>query len=392
MKRNFITVFALLAWMKAYPQNQPADSSGYEKRKLKIEEVNWVSGYYTQDGNNSAVTGGVGTEELTDFSNTVDLKLIKYGKDGVKNNLTIEVGLDNYTSASSDMIDLSANSSASSADNRFYPSLSYLRENDVKGQAVGGGLSFSSEYDYFSAGANIHFAKKSKNRNGEFTAKFQSFFDQVTMIKPIELRGGPGRRREPRNTYALSLSYSQIINPELQVVVLGDVITQKGYLGLPFHRVYFNNTSVRMENLPDTRLKIPLAVMASYFPGGRVIIKAYYRYYMDDWKISSHTFNLEIPIKVTPTFSLSPFGRMYVQQATEHFAGYGEYTIDETYYTSNYDLSAFNSNFVGLGLKYIPLRGIFGIKHFNAVEFRYGHYTKSTDMISDVISMHLKFK
>ena len=37
---------------------QSSTDSGYESRKLKLEEVNLVSSYYHQEGNNSAVTGG----------------------------------------------------------------------------------------------------------------------------------------------------------------------------------------------------------------------------------------------------------------------------------------------------------------------------------------------
>src|SRR4051812_36494459 len=46
----------LAAW------SQTTDSSLYKMRKLHLDEVNFVSGYYHQDGNNSAVTGGIGTE------------------------------------------------------------------------------------------------------------------------------------------------------------------------------------------------------------------------------------------------------------------------------------------------------------------------------------------
>ncbi len=51
--------------------------SNYAARQLKVEEINFVSSYYTQDGNNSAVTGGIGTEKLTDIANSFELKLIK---------------------------------------------------------------------------------------------------------------------------------------------------------------------------------------------------------------------------------------------------------------------------------------------------------------------------
>src|SRR4051812_30606727 len=94
-------------------------SSAYKSRKLKIDEVNFVSGYYTQDGNNSAVTGGIGTEQLTDFANTIELKLIKTDRKDRTHHWSLEMGIDNYTSASSDKIDPNTLSSASHSDTRF---------------------------------------------------------------------------------------------------------------------------------------------------------------------------------------------------------------------------------------------------------------------------------
>ena len=76
MKRIFITGFALLALFQTRAQNVPTDSTAYKSRKLKLEEVNLVSSYYKQDGNNSAVTGGIGSEHLTDIANTIDVKLM----------------------------------------------------------------------------------------------------------------------------------------------------------------------------------------------------------------------------------------------------------------------------------------------------------------------------
>ena len=57
----------LLLTLAGFSQTIP-DSSNYQPRKIKLEEVNFVSGYYKQDGNNSAVTGGIGSEKLTDFA------------------------------------------------------------------------------------------------------------------------------------------------------------------------------------------------------------------------------------------------------------------------------------------------------------------------------------
>ncbi|MEN2416201.1 DUF3570 domain-containing protein [Flavobacterium mesophilum] len=393
MKRIILTGAALMALLQSRAQDIPADSTGYKSRKLKVEEVNLVSSYYSQDGSHSAVTGGIGTQKLTDIANTIDVKLVKYGQTGIRHTFDIEAGIDHYTSASSDLIDMSANSSASSSDNRFYPSLTYLRENEQKGRILGIGLSSSTEFDYQSFGGNISFSQKTKDRNGEFTARFQTFIDQLKLIAPIELRApGEGYGSAARNTFAGTLSYSQVINQRLQVMLVGDLISQNGYLSLPFHRVYFADGTVHQEKMPDTRFKIPLGIRASYFMGDNIIIRAYYRYYADSWNLKAHTADLEIPVKLTQAFSLSPFYRYYSQSAAKYFKPYGQHTQADEYYTSNYDLSKFSSNFLGMGLKLTPPGGIFGLEHWNTLEIRYGHYTRSNDLASDIISINIKYR
>lgn len=393
MKKIVITGWALMSLLQLSAQNSPKDSTTYKSTKLKIEEINLVSSLYQQEGNNSSVTGGIGTEKLTDISNTLDVKLFKYDKTGIKHNWDIEVGIDHYSSASSDKIDLQANSSASSADNRFYPSVTYSRENEEKAQTISFGLSSSMEYDYQSFGGTVGFSKLTKSKNGEFIAKFQTYLDQVKMILPIELRGpGAPSGSEARNTFAGSLGYSQILNKNFQLLFLVDVVQQSGYLSLPFHRVYFTDGTVHQENLPDSRLKLPVSVRGSYFLGDNIILRGYYRYYTDDWKLTAHTLDLEVPVKISPFISVSPFYRYYSQQGTKYFKGYEEHTAASEFFTSNYDLSTFDSQFFGAGIKFTPLKGVFGIQHLNTLEVRYGHYNRSTALSSNIISINLKYK
>lgn len=389
MKKIIISILALCAIFNGKAQE---NTGGEPSKKLTLDEANLVSSYYKQDGNNSAVTGGAGSEKLTDVSNTIDVKLVKYDKKNRKNIVDFSVGIDHYTSASSDMIDLKANSSASYSDNRIYPALNWSRENETKGNTLMAGVSFSTEYDYQSYGANIGFSQKTANKMGEFTAKFQAYLDQVKLIAPIELRNADTEGMSGRNTFALSLSYSQIINQNFQVELLADCIQQAGYLSLPFHRVYFIDQSVHQENLPDKRFKIPLGVRASYFLGDRLIVKAYYRYYTDDWGLKSNTLSLETPVKISPFVSVSPFYRYYSQTAAKYFAHYQEHTAFDDFYTSNYDLSKFDSHFYGAGIRFSPKNGLFGIERFNMLEIRYGHYTKSIGMQSDIVSLNLRFK
>src|SRR3954452_18692297 len=187
-----ITLAALgmyVSILSAFSQSKTAeDSSLYKSRKLNLDEVNFVSGYYHQDGNNSAVTGGIGSEKLTDFANTIDLKLSKYDAKLRKRILGVEVGVDHYTSASSDKIDPRTVSSASMSDTRFYPSVSYNIQNEKKGTDFGLNASYSKEFDYTSYGAGVNFTKSSKDKNREFTAKLQAYFDTWKVIYPYELK------------------------------------------------------------------------------------------------------------------------------------------------------------------------------------------------------------
>src|SRR6185503_5173464 len=165
MKKLFLSVIGMYFTMvAALSQGGTGTDSTYKPRKLTFEEANLVSSYYRQDGNNAAVTGGTGSEKLTDLSNSIDLKFSKYDRLNRKHSFNLELGIDHYTSASSDKIDPATISSASHADTRIYPSAGWSMENESKGSTIGAGISFSSEFDYTSFGGNINFTKKNKKQ------------------------------------------------------------------------------------------------------------------------------------------------------------------------------------------------------------------------------------
>jgi hypothetical protein len=393
MKKISLSVLGLyIGMLAAFSQ----DTSQYKSRKLTLEEANFISSYYSQDGNNAAVTGGIGTEKLTDLSNSFEIKLNTWDKKERKHTFDFELGIDHYTSASSDKIDPKTVSSASYSDTRLYPSLNWSVENDKNGTTIGAGLSASSEFDYKSFGMNILFAKKTNNRSGEFSVKLQAYLDKLKVILPIELRSYTGQDQDyptaSRNSFSAAVSYSQIINERLQLLFLADVIYQHGYLGLPFHRIYFKDGTESVETLPANRLKVPIGVRANYFLGDNIILRGYYRYYRDSWGLEAHTANIETSVKVTPFLSVTPFYRYYIQSAVKYFAPYEVHSSAEEYYTSNYDLSKFTSGFYGAGFRIIPPKGVFGIEHFNMLELRYGHYQKSNGMQSNIVSLNIRIK
>jgi hypothetical protein len=390
------------------PVVEPEPSS-YNPRALHIDEINLVSSYYWQNGDHSPVTGGIGTEKVTDISNGIDLKMVWGDPKGRQNSITAGFGIDHHTSASAAYVNLSGASRTGGT--RIYPSLDWTTENVKRGSSFGIGAYYSGEYNYQSLGADIHFSQKTADKNGEFTAKFQGYFDQVKQIYPSEFiptttttivtsasgttSEGGGRANipsRPRNTYSASLGYSQIINSRMQVMFLIDGVAQNGYLGLPFHRVYFNTGRDTIEHLPSNRFKLPIGARLNYFFGDNVILRSYYRYYVDSWGVKSNTAGLETAIKITPFFSISPFYRYYDQTAARYFAPYGVHSPTDEYYTSNYAYAQFHANFYGVGFRVAPPKGVFGWQNLHDLELRYGHYSQSTDLVSNVVSLSLSFK
>jgi hypothetical protein len=100
---------------------------------------------------------------------------------------------------------------------------------------------------------------------------------------------------------------------------------------------------------------------------------------------------LEVPVKITPFVSLSPFYRYYTQTASKYFAPYAGHPLSDKYYTSNYSYSALRSNYLGMGFHYAPPGGI-GKTNLSSMEVRFGHYTQTTELNSNVLSLALQFK
>src|SRR5665213_403253 len=431
MKKICLTVVGMyFLFFHGLAQNPEKDST-YKSKKLNIEEINLVSSYYNQTADKSAVMGGrtdsKGIGDVTDLANGLDIKFVGWDSKQRKNSLTAGLGIDYHTAASQAFVD--SNGRARNNGTRIYPTLDWTIENERKGTEFGLGLYYSAEHNYYhSFGLNTSYAKKNHN-NGEFSVKLTGYFDNIKMIRPSEFihvdsvknipssdsvvyittasgrtealsysngqiisKGGkPNIPSAARNTYTASFGFSQIINSRLQGSIALDLVYQTGYLGLPFHRVYLNTGKDTLENLPSQRFKLPVGLRLNYFLGDNIILRWYYRFYVDSWGLISHTASLEVPVKITPFISLSPFYRYYIQSAANYFAAYKVHTEQEQYLTSNYALAGFTSHFFGMGFRIAPPKGIL-IKNLSAVEIRYGHYTQSVDLVSDIISLNLKFK
>lgn len=382
-KPLLLLLSCLLVFQIAAQQTEVA-----EKRPISIEVL---YDYYRQNGNNSAVTGGKGTEELTYHAPNL---VIHIPADSL-GQITVKAGVDVYSSASQDNIDFNV-SSASSRDARTHLSVAYATENPAKEKSYSVYASGSIESDYTSLGIGGTFAKGWFSGNSVLQIGAQFYADdcrwgrlnldvtELQLVYPVELRYREWYDVYRRYTSTVSLGFNQLITKRLNVGVYTDFVWQNGLLATSFHRVYFaDQAEARVENLPENRYKLPIAMRLNYFAARRMLVRSYYRFYTDNWGITAHTLELETAFKVRTFFSIMPFYRFYSQDGAFWFRPYGEHLTSSSYYTSDFDLSTFTAHQFGVGINWKPAGGLFTSSRgygWQGVQVRLGTYLRSNGL------------
>lgn len=477
MRYIWSVLFLVSNFLVFSQENQ--ENQEFKKKVLEKIEVDLLMSYYTQDGENSSVGGGIGTEELWDITPTIVVS-IPLNADDV---LTVDAGISAYTSASSSNLNpfdsgaseseddddedddfkaddtglttgspWLASSGASKSDVLTAVSVSYDHSSDSRNTIMSAHAAVSIEYDYTSIGFGGGFTQLFNQKNTEFGIKANVYLDTWYPLYPTELKSyeetngdlndgffegidiwaqtegsyNPvvfsSLKDKGRNSYSLSLSFSQILSKKLQTSVFMDVVHQEGLLSTPYHRIYFADTNKffvgnpetifdenqayddpsntdsfmladDIERLPNTRLKLPLGMRLHYYVNEFITLRNYYRFYWDDWGILAHTYSVEMPIKIGKGFTVYPTYRYYTQNQADYFAPFNTHLSTEKFYTSDYDLSEFSANQYGLGVKYTDVLSKMNVWKLalKSIDLRYNHYDRTTGLKADIITGGVKF-
>ena len=398
--KPFTYTLCVLVAIGSFAQDTTA-TVGRDSSKIKLDDikVNFLSSYYVQDGNHSPVTGGVGTEFLTNIAPSTSW----YIPLDTAKTLLIDAGVDYYTSASSDNIDnpeLRPDhiSGASGLDSRLYLTATIKKKIDPQTE-WGVTLGASTEYDVTSVNGGISFGRTSKDKNRGIDIKTTYYLDSWSLIYPSELRNGTvALDQDQRSTLNTSATVFANLSKRLSASFTADLVLQRGLLSTPFHRVYFADQNLTsLEILPNTRTKYPLGLRLNYHATDFLILKSFYRYYVDSWGVSAQTLELTVPLKISQAFRVYPFYRLLIQQQADYFAPFQEHVSTDQFFTSDHDLSTFDATKYGIGFSYTPLFGIGRVKVrkkisvLKSFSLRYAKYSRTDGLNADVITMGLEF-
>ena len=349
-----VLFYLVFAWQLAWGQGEEAlsDQVAFEREI----DVNFLFNYYDQDGDHAAVTGGVGNEALRDLATKVHVVV---PLDPVSS-MAAMVGVNHYTSASTDRIDNNV-SSASRADIRSQMELAYARADPARAYEYGFNFGGSLESDYISTWLGADWTWVWPDGNRRLSVGGQAYFDTWTLYLPVELRPFAHQQlqTDKRRSYSLALTYHQVLGRRLQSALSTELVYQSGLLSTPFHRVFFaDRTLARIEKLPGRRFKVPLGLRLNYFFLDNLVLRLYYRFYADSFGIDANTFSVEAPLKIGHSLSVYPLYRYHNQSKARYFKAFGQHRAVAEYYTSDFDLSGFASHKVGFGLRYAPVFGL----------------------------------
>ncbi|NPA73224.1 MAG: DUF3570 domain-containing protein [Epsilonproteobacteria bacterium] len=214
------------------------------------------------------------------------------------------------------------------------------------------GWNYSDENDYTSREFSLqylHYLDRSKNSSLTFGYSHQSnkvgiecslgnsICDTYTGASAIH-------KNLQVNTY--EIGFTQIIDKTSLAKASIFYIGENGYLSNPYMRVvrdYNTNPKITEESKPGERDAYGFTVNYTKALRSNLSTINDYRFYHDDWGITSHTLSTELQYEWNDKLTTGIGFRYYTQSEADFFSPYIDYFTDQKYASSDRRMSDFDS-------------------------------------------------
>ncbi|HCA36323.1 MAG TPA: hypothetical protein DEP13_06745 [Gammaproteobacteria bacterium] len=204
----------------------------------------------------------------------------------------------------------------------------------------GGAVGYSEENDYRATYVNL---SGSRNFNNDLTTVTLGFSHSADDIFPNDAELFNRVRNEDKRATSAAVSLSQVINRVTTFQTALSITEQSGFLSDPYKL---------QDARPDNKTQIAFSNSLRYFfIEADGALQANYRYYHDDFGISSHTLDLSWFQNINRSFQVAPMLRYYSQSAADFYTNIDDFTKPLTEpQSSDYRLSAFGAFSGGINL------------------------------------------
>jgi len=245
------------------------------------------------------------------------------------------------------------------------------------------GYSYSDENDYTSnevSAEYLHYLDPGKNSSVSLGVSYQSndvgIYCFLGTSQCDGVSGASGTMvEESLDVVNVQLGYTQILNKTSVLKGSLFMINEDGYLSNPYMRVVRNyNTVPRIteENKPDSRRAygVTLEYAKSFSEQLSSVIS--YRFYDDDWDITSHTLDMKLYYSWTDALTTGFDFRAYTQTKAYFFSGRRDYFTDQEYASSDRRVSEFDSYNYAVTFDYKVTETVdvnFGLGYYDQPEY-----------------------
>jgi len=245
------------------------------------------------------------------------------------------------------------------------------------------GLNISTEYDYLSLGLSANITRDFNNRNTTLAAGVGINSDSIEAVGGTPIGFSPmlssgvnsvnrSGNSETKTTTDFLVGITQVLSRQTLIQLNYSFGTADGYQNDPYKVLSIVDGTGALDNSslinrditarpyvyekrPDKRNRNSLFFRTAHHLTEDVIHFAY-RYYWDDWDITSHTFDFRYRYKLDKKSYLQPHIRLYNQDAAEFYrhnlvqgtdvdAG-GNVSLN--FASNDYRLAAFDATTIGL--------------------------------------------
>jgi len=253
----------------------------------------------------------------------------------------------------------------------LYTGIDYSRESDFDSKTV------SAEY--------MHYRDASHNLSMSLGASYS--YNEI-LSEDMDTGSGASQK-EDSTSINIQAGVTQVLNAKSSIKVAGFMASDDGYLTNPHSLIVrdYSTDERRLTNekRPDTRLGYGADIKYIRLLGDNVSYQFGYRFYDDDWDISSHTINNDLYYKLNDKFTLGAGLRYYSQSEANFYNGSKEFFTDEKYASSDERLSKFDA---------LTYKASLDFKQNDKISYNLGgeFYTQSTGLDATMFTVGLKYK
>lgn len=221
------------------------------------------------------------------------------------------------------------------------------------------GANYSLEFDLYNYEGSLeymHYLDGLKNRAVTLGVSYQRHINLVP-CGPFSsgCDGTTGSSRQiPSNHFNVQGSFEQVIDPVSRANVTLFYAGEVGYLTNSYKNIvrdYATAPVVINERRPETRHGGGIALGYSRALGDSALHVGY-RYYTDDWHLSSHTPELQLHLPLTDPLRLDLGLRYYHQDGAYFYSGSRDHFTDEYFASSDDRLATFDAYEPSVGMLY----------------------------------------